>query len=104
MAAARSSTVHNTVESYWGYYYLKLNEFVFKENVVVTNPDNTLLTDSLNYNSETESMSFEGPTEVFSDTNYIACEPGFYDSRNRISTFSKNVFMQAKQQLLRRTA
>ena len=91
----------NTVESFWGYYYLKLNEFVFKENVTLTNPDNTLFTDSLRYNSESETMSFEGPTEVFSDTNYIACNRGYYDSRNRTSSFSKNVFMQAKQQLLR---
>lgn len=91
----------NTVESYWGYYYLKLNQFVFKDNVIFTNPDNTLFTDSLRYNSEFETMSFEGPTEIFSDTNYIACNRGYLDSRNRTSTFSKNVFMQAKQQLLR---
>lgn len=91
----------NTVESFWGYYFLKLNELVFKENVTLTNPDNTLFTDSLRYNSESETMSFEGPTEVFSDTNYISCNRGRYDSRNRISSFSKNVFMQAKQQLLR---
>jgi lipopolysaccharide export system protein LptA len=91
----------NTVESFWGYYYLKLNEFVFKENVTVTNPDNTLITDSLRYNSKTENMSFEGPTEVFSDTNYIACNRGRVDSKNRISSFSQDVFMQAKQQNLR---
>jgi len=91
----------NTVESFWGYYYLKLKQFVFKENVAFTNPDNTLFTDSLRYNSESETMSFEGPTEIFSDTNYIACNRGFYDSRNRTSSFSKNVFMQAKQQNLR---
>jgi lipopolysaccharide export system protein LptA len=91
----------NTVESFWGYYFLKMDQFVFKENVVFTNPDNTLFTDSLRYNSKNETMSFEGPTEIFSDTNYIACNRGVYDSRNRYSSFSKNVFMQAKQQLLR---
>lgn len=90
----------NTIESFWGYYYLKLKLFVFKENVSFTNPDNTLFTDSLRYNSESETMSFEGPTEIFSDTNYIACNRGYYDSRNRTSSFSKNVFMQAKQQIL----
>lgn len=90
----------NTVESFWGYYYLKLNEFVFKEGVTVTNPDNTLFTDSLRYNSKTEGMSFEGPSQIFSDTNYIACERGILDTRNRISTFTKNVFMQAKEQNL----
>jgi lipopolysaccharide export system protein LptA len=90
----------NTVESFWGYYFLKLDEFVFKENVVFTNPDNTLFTDSLRYNSKNETMSFEGPTEIFSDTNYISCERGRYDSRNRFSSFSKNVYMQAKQQKL----
>ena len=91
----------NTVESFWGYYYLKLDEIIFKENVTLTNPDNTLITDSLRYNSKTEAMSFEGPSEIFSDTNYIACNRGYYDSGNRKSTFSNNVFMQAKQQNLR---
>ena len=28
-------------------------------------------------------MSFEGPTEIFSDTNYIACNRGYYDSGNQ---------------------
>lgn len=90
----------NTVESFRGSYYLKKNEFVFKENVILTNPDNTLFTDSLLYNSKLESMSFEGPTEIFSDSNYIKCNRGYYDSRNRYSSFSKEVYMQAKQQNL----
>lgn len=90
----------NTVESFWGYYFLKQKIFVFKENVSLTNPDNTLFTDSMRYNSDTETMQFEGPTEIFSDTNYIACNRGFYDSRNQNSSFSRNVYMQAKQQIL----
>ncbi len=91
----------NTVESFWGYFYVKENQFIFKEDVTVTNPDNTLVTDSLLYNSETGKMIFEGPTEVFSDTNYIACNRGFYDSKNKLSVFNRNVFMQAKEQNLR---
>jgi lipopolysaccharide export system protein LptA len=68
--------------------------------VVLTNPDNTLLTDSLRYNSETEDMSFRGFTQIFSDTNYIACTRGFYNSRDRRSYFSDDVYMQARQQKL----
>lgn len=91
----------NTVESYWGYYYVNQNMFVFKENVTMTNPDNTLITDSLRYNSKTETMWFEGPTEVFSDTNYIACNRGYYDTKNKLSVFHGKVYMQAKEQELR---
>lgn len=91
----------NTVESFWGYYYVNKNRFFFKENVTLTNPDNTLITDSLTYDSKAETMWFEGTTNVYSDTNYIACDRGFYDSKNRISVFNKHVFMQAKEQLLR---
>ncbi len=90
----------NVVESFWGYYYLKLDEFVFKDNVSLTNPDNTLFTDSLRYNSKTETMRFEGPSEIFSDSNYIACNRGYLDTRNKTSTFSKDVYMQARQQNL----
>lgn len=90
----------NTVESFWGYYYVDRHELFFKENVTLTNPDNTLITDSLNYNSETERMWFEGPSQIFSDTNYIYCRRGSYDSKIRISVFNDSVFMQAKEQLL----
>ncbi|MDD2813874.1 MAG: OstA-like protein [Bacteroidales bacterium] len=90
----------NTVESFWGYYFVDSDEFVFNENVIFTNPDNTLVTDSMKYNSKTEQMWFDGPSQIFSDTNYISCNRGFYDSRNRISTFTSEVFMQAKEQLL----
>jgi lipopolysaccharide export system protein LptA len=91
----------NTVESFWGYYYVNHNKFFFKEDVILTNPDNTLVTDSLTYDSKAETMWFEGATQVFSDTNYIACDRGYYDSGKKISVFNKNVFMQAKEQLLR---
>jgi lipopolysaccharide export system protein LptA len=46
-------------------------------------------------------MWFEGPTEVFSDTNYIACNRGYYDSKNKLSVFHGKVFMQAKEQNLK---
>ncbi len=91
----------NTVESFWGYYYVNRNEFFFKENVTLTNPDNTLITDSLKYNSKTEIMWFEGFTQVYSDTNYISCHKGFYDSKEKISAFQDRVYMQAKEQILR---
>ena len=91
----------NTVESFWGYFFPDRNDFVFKENVILSNPDNTLFTDSLLYNSKSEEMFFEGPTEIFSDTNYITCNRGHYNSKEKMSTFTRKVFMQAKQQYLR---
>lgn len=91
----------NTVESFWGYYYVSINEFYFKDDVILSNEESTLLTDTLKYNSETEEMWFNGYTQIFGDTNYVACNQGYYDSQNSFSLFEKEVFMQSGAQILR---
>ena len=91
----------NTVESFWGYFYVDRNEFFFKENVILSNDESTLVTDTLRYHSDTEEMWFNGLTQIYGDTNYITCHKGYYDSHASFSRFEEKVFMQSRQQLLR---
>jgi len=90
----------NTLESRWGYYYIETEEYHFKENVFMSNEDNTLSTDTLFYNSKTEWIKFLGPTQIFGDTNYIYCENGWYDTPNNLSSFNQNAYLQSNQQIL----
>jgi len=91
---------NNQVESGWGYYYVKKEDYYFKESVFMSNEDNTLSTDTLFYNSDTEFVKFLGPTQIFGDTNYIYCENGWYDSQNNLSGFYKNAYFQSREQVM----
>ncbi|MCD6333603.1 MAG: hypothetical protein J7L89_10055 [Bacteroidales bacterium] len=91
----------NTVESYWGYYYVDKNEFFFKQNVTLSNDESTLVTDTLRYRSDTEEMWFNGLTQIFGDTNYIECRKGYYNTQESFSLFQDQVFMQSRDQILK---
>ena len=90
----------NILESRWGYYYVDMEEYHFKDNVFLSNEDNTLSTDTLRYDSKNEMIYFLGPTQIFGDTNYIYCENGWYDSRRNFSSFNQNAVFQSGEQVL----
>lgn len=90
----------NVLESGWGYYYVEKEDYYFKDQVFLSNEDNTLSTDTLFYNSESELIRFLGPTQIFGDTNYIYCENGWYDSQNNLSSFYQNAYFQSGEQVM----
>ncbi len=85
----------NTLESIQGNYYSKQKFFFFKDSVVVINPDYTMYSDTLKYNSVTEIAYFLGPTDIIADSNYIYCENGWYDTQNNISQFNQNAWLES---------
>ncbi|MFO8054528.1 MAG: OstA-like protein [Bacteroidales bacterium] len=80
----------NQLSSKLGYYFADENNFFFKDNVHLVNPDYTMDSDTLLYNTNTEISHFFGPSYIRSDTNTIYCENGWYDTRNNISQFNEN--------------
>lgn len=92
---------NNTLESQQGYYYTKEKLFFFKDSVVVVNPDYTMYSDTLKYNTVTEVSYFLGPTDIISDENYIYCENGWYDTQNNISQFNKNAWLENEGKILK---
>jgi len=91
----------NTLTSRNGYYFSDTREFFFKDEVVLINPEYTILSDTLKYNTGTEMTYFFGPTNIVSDSNFIYCENGWYNTRTNISQFCKNAFMQNKNQSIK---
>jgi lipopolysaccharide transport protein LptA len=73
-----------------GYYYVQEKEIFFKDSVVVIDPQFSLRSDTLGFNTETEIVSFLGPTLISNDSTKVYCEDGFYDTRNNLAVFSKN--------------
>jgi len=73
-----------------GYYYVREKEIFFKDSVVVVDPQFSLRSDTLGFNTETEIVTFLGPTLISNDSTKVYCEDGFYDTQNNIALFSKN--------------
>jgi lipopolysaccharide export system protein LptA len=92
---------NNTLESRQGYYYTKEKLFFFKDSVVVINPDYTMYSDTLKYNTVTEVSYFLGPTDIISEENYIYCENGWYDTRKNISQFNKKAYLENEGKILK---
>ncbi|MFA6924526.1 MAG: OstA-like protein [Bacteroidales bacterium] len=91
----------NTLTSTYGYFYSGKNEFYFKKNVVLINPDYVTKCDTLLYNTATKTSYFLGPTTIKSDSDFIYCENGWYNSHTDISQFNKNAYLISKEQTIK---
>jgi lipopolysaccharide export system protein LptA len=91
----------NNLESGTGFYYSKQKLFHFKDSVIVHNPDYTIYSDTLKYNTVSEIAYFLGPTEIIGKENYIYCENGWYDTKKNISQFNEKAYLKTKGQYLR---
>jgi lipopolysaccharide export system protein LptA len=91
----------NNLTSRNGYYFFDTKEFFFKDNVVLINPQYSMYSDTLKYNTGTEIAFFVGPTKIISDSNLIYCENGWYNTRSNISQFNRNAYMQNKNQFIK---
>lgn len=78
----------NTLVSKHGYYHRRGSIFYFKENVVLTNPEYTMYSDTLEYHELTRTAYFFGPTRIVSKENTITCNYGWYNTLNETAQFS----------------
>ncbi|MBL7858743.1 MAG: Organic solvent tolerance protein OstA [Cyclobacteriaceae bacterium] len=76
----------NVLTSQRGYYNVNSNLASFKKNVVVVNPDYTMMSDSLQYNSRTKIILFVAKTTVVNkDSSTFVYEGGQYDTKTKRS-------------------
>ncbi len=88
-----STANQNTLTSKRGYYYSDFKTLSFKDSVVLTNPDYTMTSDTLDYHEITEIAYFSGKTFIEGDGNLIFCKNGYYDTRNDISEFNEDAYL-----------
>ncbi len=80
----------NTLTSVKGYYDLRTNLASFKKNVEGHNPDYTLESDTLQYNSKTKIIYFKDSTVVKDKEGGVAIyQSGFYDTKMKTSNLSR---------------
>ncbi|MBL0884163.1 MAG: LPS export ABC transporter periplasmic protein LptC [Chitinophagaceae bacterium] len=73
-----------TLTSTEGYYYGDTRDIIFKKKVRLVNPDYTIDTDTLQYNTNTEITTFTSPTTIRNDKKLvIKTRSGYYDLKNK---------------------
>jgi len=80
----------NVLTSRKGRYFTQIYEFLFSDSVVVVNPDYTMYSDTLRYNTETEIVYIEGPTNLYGKDDHIYSEKGWYDTRINQAELTRN--------------
>jgi lipopolysaccharide export system protein LptA len=96
----RITNADNTLTSIIGVYYVSESLFHFKDSVKIVNPDYIMTADTMDYNTETETSFFTGPTEVKGDSLYLYCEKGWYDTKNDITSIWKKALIDNKKQII----
>jgi lipopolysaccharide export system protein LptA len=78
-----------------GIYYEELKDVYFKRDVDLKDPQYTLKTDSLLYNTSTQVATFIAPTTIIdSAKRVIKTSDGFYDTHNRKAFFGKRPILK----------
>jgi lipopolysaccharide export system protein LptA len=97
----RITDKENTLVSMLGTYIVNEKMFHFKDSIKITNPDYVMTADTMDYNSETETVFFTGPSELFGDSLYLYCEKGWYDTKNDLSWIWKHAVIDNRQQQIK---
>jgi lipopolysaccharide export system protein LptA len=81
----------NILISKHGYYYTNKKEFFFREKVLLLNPDYTMKSDTLKYNTVTSVAYFFGPSHIVSKDkkDSIYTENGWYNTHKDIASFKE---------------
>jgi lipopolysaccharide export system protein LptA len=91
----------NVLTSKTGRYFTRTSEFLFRDSVVVVNPDYTMYSDTLRYNTESEIVYIEGPTDLYGTDDHIYSEKGWYDTRINQAELSRNNRIIHLEQILK---
>ena len=75
----------NQLSSYYGQYSPTTKLAIFNDSVQLENPNFTLYSDTLHYNTESKISTILGPSVIVSDSGTIHTSRGWYDTVNNTS-------------------
>ncbi|TXD48459.1 hypothetical protein ES045_08100 [Polaribacter sp. IC073] len=89
----------NTLNSKNGNYYLETKKFTATTKVTVVNPEHNLVSNHLDYYTNSGIAYLYGPSTITNtqNENRIYCERGFYNTKTDISYFVKNAKLYLKE-------
>jgi lipopolysaccharide export system protein LptA len=90
----------NRLVSREGFYYSNRQMYYFRDSVVLVNPDYTIYSDTLQYNTDSRVAYFFGPTEIVGDSSYIYCENGWFNTQTNKSMLKIKALVRNKEQTI----
>lgn len=91
----------NELVSKVGRFYTDTDEYYFQGDVVVTNPDYVIRTDTLTYNSKTEIVYFFGPTSLVSDKDSMFALSGWSNTKKKTTSLKDKALLKHENQILK---
>lgn len=73
-----------------GRYFAETKKYQFLSNVEIKNPDYTVISEQLDFYSETGGAYLYGKSTIVNENSTIYCERGYYDTRKNTGYFVKN--------------
>ena len=90
----------NVLTSEWGEYSPQTKQSVFNYNVRLVNPQFTLTSDTLRYNTATKVADIVGPSDIWSGASHIWSEKGTYNTvSGKADLYERSVLMDGGKQL-----
>ena len=90
----------NQLSSFYGQYSLETKLAVFNDSVQVENPDFTLYSDTLHYDTESKVATILGPSVIVSDSGTIHTSRGWYDTVNNTSLLLDQSQVESGEKIL----
>ncbi|HQQ12557.1 MAG TPA: OstA-like protein [Bacteroidales bacterium] len=88
----------NVLKSKRGYYQSDRKEFYFSQDVELINPEYTTYTDTMMFNTRTETAWFYSPTLMRGDDRTVYTEYGWYNTRTDIAQLERNNQLSGQEQ------
>ena len=90
----------NQLSSFYGQYSPETKLAVFNDSVQVENPDFTLYSDTLHYDTESKVATILGPSVTVSDSGTIHTSRGWYDTVNNTSLLLDQSQVESGEKIL----
>ena len=90
----------NQLSSFYGQYSPEPKLAVFNDSVQVENPDFTLYSDTLHYDTESKVATILGPSVIVSDSGTIHTSRGWYDTVNNTSLLLDQSQVESGEKIL----
>ncbi len=97
----RSTENQNVLKSKFGQYNKNTAFFYFKKDVVLTNPEYEIFSDTMRYHNPSEIAYFDGPTTIVSTDATIYCNQGFFNTQTEESRFSNGAQVHSGTNVLK---
>lgn len=90
----------NTLKSKAGIYLLENKKYQFRQAVTITNPENIIQTNHLDYYTNSGHSYLFGPSTITGKDSFIYTENGFYDTKKDLAKLLDNSYIKYNNRLI----